>query len=82
MRTREQQRIYEARVEARQLGHSLFVEKVPGSARPAAYVAAAAPHAPDQATFARELAYGASASEAAEAGLEVLRSKAASKPGR
>ena len=81
MRTDEQRRVYEARVEARQLGYSLFVEDVPGSDPSAAYVAAAAPYLGSRhPAVGRPLAHGASAGEAAEAGLEALRAVAAPAP--
>ena len=44
MRTEEQQRVYEARAEARQFGYSLLVEDAAGGDPSAAYVASGAPY--------------------------------------
>ena len=76
MRTSDEQRVYDAKVEARQLGHTFFVEHVPGGEPTVAYVASAGGYSGSgQPVFAHALTHATSAGEAADAGIAALRAE-------
>jgi hypothetical protein len=68
----QNERIRIAKATARELGYTLWTEEALNLA-PLTHMAIAAPYIANQASMGRFLTYSTSASEAAEAGLEVLR---------